>query len=73
MEDKEKNLCSFSRMKEIIEKINPENIISYEGTAGTSQQTGVSPYQVIEMRIAFYGEDGDKTDWWRNNPILRGY
>lgn len=54
------NLCSFDRMKEIISNIKKENIVSYEGTAGTSDCKGVSPYQVIELRIAFYGEEDEK-------------
>lgn len=56
----ENELCSFTRMKEIISEINPEKIVSYEGTAGTSKQVGVSPYQVIELRIAFYGNNEEK-------------
>lgn len=57
---KEKDLCSFSKMAEIIKNISPDKIISYEGTAGTSEQTGVPTYQVIELRIAFYGDEQEQ-------------
>ena len=53
----ENNLVSFSRAREIIANINPDKLISYEGSIGTSEQVGVSPYQFIEIRVAFNNEN----------------
>lgn len=60
------DLCPFSKIVEIIKNIDKDKIISYDGTVGTSSGTGMPPYQVIELRIAFHGDEQQKTDWWRN-------
>lgn len=69
------NLVSFSRAREIINSIDPDKLISYEGSIGTSEQVGVEPYQFIEIRVAFHGNrtDGENSDSWRNNWILWRY
>jgi hypothetical protein len=60
---KENNLVSFSRAREIIANIDQNKLISYEGSIGTSEQVGVSPYQFIEIRIAFYnGNNGEDSN-----------
>ena len=57
------NLVSFSRAREIISRIDPERLISYEGSVGTSEQVGVEPYQFIEIRVAFHGDcEGKNSD-----------
>ena len=60
----DKNLVSFSRAREIINNIDQEKLISYEGSIGTSEQVGVEPYQFIEIRVAFNGngDDGKNSD-----------
>lgn len=50
---KEGNMVPFSKVKEIISNIDPNMIISYEGSVGTSEQVGVPAYQFIEIRVAF--------------------
>lgn len=58
--EQNKDLCSFQCIKEIINGIDQEKIISYDGNVGTSQQTGVPPYQVVELRVAFYDNSKEK-------------
>lgn len=60
---KEGNLVPFSKVKEIISNIDPNMIISYEGSVGTSEQVGVPAYQFIEIRVAFNnGNDGEDSN-----------
>jgi hypothetical protein len=61
--NKENNLVSFSRAREIIANIDKDKLISYEGSIGTVEQTGVSPYQFIEIRVAFNnGNNGENSN-----------
>lgn len=57
---KEENMVPFSRVKEIISGIDPNMIISYEGSVGTSKQVGVPAYQFVEIRVAF--NNGNRED-----------
>ena len=57
---KEENMVPFSKVKEIISGIDPNMIISYEGSVGTSKQVGVPAYQLVEIRVAF--NNGNRED-----------
>ena len=53
-------MVPFSKVKEIISGIDPNMIISYEGSVGTSKQVGVPAYQFVEIRVAF--NNGNRED-----------
>lgn len=57
---KEGSMVPFSKIKEIISGIDPNMIISYEGSVGTSEQVGVAAYQLVEIRVAF--NNGNRED-----------
>lgn len=59
---KEGNMVPFSKVKEIISNIDPNMIISYEGSVGTSEQVGVPAYQFIEIRVAFNNGNGENSN-----------
>lgn len=62
---KNKNLCPLEKIKEIISEIEQKNIISYEGSIGTSSSVESSPYQIVEIRIA-YINDGEQDEERKN-------
>jgi hypothetical protein len=54
------NLVTLEKIKEIINNLNPKDIVQYEGTVGSQINIIGSPLQSIELRIIYQGEQNDE-------------
>ena len=63
MNDERENLVSFSKIKEIINGINPqEDMVEFSASVGTQINLLDPPYQTVDLRIVFRREKDNETN-----------